>query len=122
MNMNRRQLLEVSELVNIRLLQPELVAPRSTKVVRSRRIGVVTIRLVRVGCAKPDCRACPHGPYWYCRWNGRQLYVGKDAAQARLYARLINEAKGRITPAEARQRMEGLWNRNQDGSAIGRCQ
>lgn len=36
-------------------------------------------RLVR--CGKPQCRSCPHGPYWYAYWREggrrRSRYVGK---------------------------------------------
>ena len=41
----------------------------------------VGFRPQSVKCGKPDCRSCPHGPYWYAYWRedgkARSLYLGK---------------------------------------------
>jgi hypothetical protein len=40
----------------------------------------VTYRLERVRCGKPNCKSCPHGPYWYAYYReGKRLrsrYIG----------------------------------------------
>ena len=42
----------------------------------------VTYRLESVKCGKPNCRTCPHGPYWYAyfRENGKlkSRYIGPE--------------------------------------------
>jgi hypothetical protein len=42
----------------------------------------VTYRLESVKCGKPNCRSCPHGPYWYAyfRENNRlkSRYIGRE--------------------------------------------
>lgn len=41
----------------------------------------VTYRREHVHCGKPNCRACPHGPYWYAYYKEdgrtRSVYVGR---------------------------------------------
>jgi hypothetical protein len=41
-------------------------------------------------CSKPDCKGCPHGPYWYAYWRDgnkvRSRYIGKTLPNA-----VINE-------------------------------
>lgn len=38
-------------------------------------------RQTHVRCGK-DCRACPHGPYWYAHWReggrARSQYIGRE--------------------------------------------
>ena len=42
----------------------------------------VTYRLETVRCGKPNCRTCPHGPYWYAYFReGKRLrsrYIGPE--------------------------------------------
>jgi hypothetical protein len=42
----------------------------------------VTYRLESVKCGKPNCKTCPHGPYWYGYYReGNQLrsrYIGRE--------------------------------------------
>jgi hypothetical protein len=42
----------------------------------------VTYRLETVKCGKPNCKACPHGPYWYAYFReGKKLksrYIGPE--------------------------------------------
>ena len=42
----------------------------------------VTYRLETVRCGKPNCRSCPHGPYWYAYYReGKRLrsrYIGRE--------------------------------------------
>lgn len=42
----------------------------------------VSYRLESVKCGKPNCRSCPHGPYWYAyfRENNRlkSRYIGRE--------------------------------------------
>ena len=42
----------------------------------------VTYRLETVKCGKPNCRTCPHGPYWYAYYrDGKKLksrYIGPE--------------------------------------------
>jgi len=42
----------------------------------------VTYRLERVRCGKPNCRSCPHGPYWYAYYREgktlRSKYIGRE--------------------------------------------
>ena len=42
----------------------------------------ITYRLESVKCGKPNCRSCPHGPYWYAYYReGKRLksrYIGRD--------------------------------------------
>lgn len=42
----------------------------------------VTYRLEAVRCGKPNCRSCPHGPYWYAYYReGKRLrsrYIGRE--------------------------------------------
>jgi hypothetical protein len=42
----------------------------------------VTYRLERVRCGKPNCKSCPHGPYWYAYYReGKRLrsrYIGPE--------------------------------------------
>jgi hypothetical protein len=42
----------------------------------------VTYRLETVKCGKPNCRSCPHGPYWYAYYReGAKLksrYIGRE--------------------------------------------
>lgn len=42
----------------------------------------VTYRSETVRCGKPNCRTCPHGPYWYAYYReGKKLrsrYIGKQ--------------------------------------------
>jgi len=42
----------------------------------------VTYRLESVKCGKPNCRSCPHGPYWYAYYReGKRLrsrYIGRE--------------------------------------------
>jgi hypothetical protein len=44
-------------------------------------LGNVTYRLEGVRCGKPDCRSCPHGPYWYAYYREgdrlRSHYIGR---------------------------------------------
>ena len=44
--------------------------------------GGITYRLEDVRCGKPNCKSCPHGPYWYAyyREDGRlkSRYIGRD--------------------------------------------
>jgi hypothetical protein len=44
--------------------------------------GKVTFRQERVRCGRPNCRTCPHGPYWYAYWREggrlRSRYIGKE--------------------------------------------
>lgn len=28
-----------------------------------------------VGCGKPNCKKCPHGPYWYCNFTRKGKHV-----------------------------------------------
>jgi hypothetical protein len=41
----------------------------------------VTYRQEEVRCGKPNCGACPHGPYWYGYWKEdgrtRKQYIGR---------------------------------------------
>lgn len=41
----------------------------------------VTYRQEEVRCGKPNCTACPHGPYWYGYWKEdgrtRKQYIGR---------------------------------------------
>lgn len=45
-----------------------------------RRDGV-TYQLEKIHCGKPNCKSCPHGPYWYAYWKSsgktRSKYIGK---------------------------------------------
>jgi hypothetical protein len=42
----------------------------------------VSYRLESVRCGKPNCKSCPHGPYWYAyyREDGklRSRYIGRE--------------------------------------------
>jgi hypothetical protein len=42
----------------------------------------VTYRLESVRCGKPNCRSCPHGPYWYAYYREgdrlRSRYIGRE--------------------------------------------
>ena len=42
----------------------------------------VSYRLESVRCGKPNCKACPHGPYWYAYFReGKRLrsrYIGRE--------------------------------------------
>ena len=42
----------------------------------------VTYRSETVRCGKPNCRSCPHGPYWYAYFReGKKLrsrYIGRE--------------------------------------------
>lgn len=42
----------------------------------------VTYRLESVRCGKPNCKSCPHGPYWYAyHREGAKLkstYIGRE--------------------------------------------
>jgi hypothetical protein len=42
----------------------------------------VTYRLETVRCGKPNCKTCPHGPYWYAYYReGKKLrsrYIGPE--------------------------------------------
>ena len=42
----------------------------------------VTYRLESVKCGKPNCKSCPHGPYWYAYYReGNRLksrYIGRE--------------------------------------------
>ena len=42
----------------------------------------VTYRLETVKCGKPNCKTCPHGPYWYAYYReGKKLrsrYIGPE--------------------------------------------
>lgn len=42
----------------------------------------VTYRLESVRCGKPNCRSCPHGPYWYAYFREgsrlRSRYIGRE--------------------------------------------
>lgn len=51
----------------------------------------VTYHQQRVRCGR-DCRACPHGPYWYAHW--------KEEGRAR------SQYIGRELPADVRRRLE----------------
>jgi hypothetical protein len=48
--------------------------------------GKVTYRLESVRCGKPNCKSCPHGPYWYAyfREEGKQKsrYIGRELPDA----------------------------------------
>jgi hypothetical protein len=48
---------------------------------KSFRVGPVHYRQELVKCGKPNCKCCPHGPYWYAYWHAgimlRKKYVGK---------------------------------------------
>ncbi len=41
----------------------------------------ISMRSQMVRCGKPECRKCPHGPYWYAYWTEdgkrRSRYVGR---------------------------------------------
>jgi hypothetical protein len=43
----------------------------------------VAYRLEMVRCGKPQCKSCPHGPYWYAYYReGKRLrsrYIGPEA-------------------------------------------
>jgi hypothetical protein len=45
------------------------------------RLPAVRYRQETVRCGK-DCRACPHGPYWYAYWREggrtRSQYIGRE--------------------------------------------
>lgn len=42
----------------------------------------VTYRLESVRCGKPNCKSCPHGPYWYAYFREgdrlRSRYIGRE--------------------------------------------
>ena len=42
----------------------------------------VTYRRQEVRCGRPECGACPHGPYWYAFWKedgrSRSQYIGRE--------------------------------------------
>lgn len=42
----------------------------------------VAYRLESVRCGKPNCKSCPHGPYWYAYFRDggrlRSRYIGKE--------------------------------------------
>ena len=42
----------------------------------------VTYRLESVRCGKPNCKSCPHGPYWYAYFREgsklRSRYIGRQ--------------------------------------------
>jgi hypothetical protein len=42
----------------------------------------VTYRLENVKCGKPNCKSCPHGPYWYAYYREgsklRSRYIGPE--------------------------------------------
>ena len=42
----------------------------------------VTYRRESVRCGKPNCKSCPHGPYWYAYYREgdklRSRYVGRE--------------------------------------------
>lgn len=42
----------------------------------------VTYRLETVRCGKPNCKSCPHGPYWYAYFREgnklRSRYIGRE--------------------------------------------
>jgi hypothetical protein len=42
----------------------------------------VAYRLEMVKCGKPQCRSCPHGPYWYAYYREgtrlRSRYIGPE--------------------------------------------
>jgi hypothetical protein len=42
----------------------------------------VTYRLEAVRCGKPNCKSCPHGPYWYAYYREgaklRSRYIGRE--------------------------------------------
>jgi hypothetical protein len=42
----------------------------------------VTYRLESVRCGKPNCKSCPHGPYWYAYYRDggklRSRYIGRE--------------------------------------------
>ena len=42
----------------------------------------VSYRLESVRCGKPNCKSCPHGPYWYAYFReGKRLksrYIGRE--------------------------------------------
>ncbi len=46
----------------------------------------VTYRLESVKCGKPDCKSCPHGPYWYAYYReGKRLksrYIGRELPES----------------------------------------
>lgn len=52
----------------------------------------VTYRLESVRCGKPNCRSCPHGPYWYAYFREgerlRSRYIGRE---------LPDEVKAKLT-------------------------
>lgn len=58
----------------------------------------VTYQLERVKCGKPQCGRCPHGPYWYAWWRGRQRGLFGPARVHKLY---IGKAWRALTPADA---------------------
>ena len=40
------------------------------------------VKKVFIRCGRPECRKCPHGPYWYCFWRtsdgvAKSRYLGK---------------------------------------------
>jgi len=53
----------------------------NSEVIEEKVIGSVTYRLEKVKCGKPECKKCPHGPYWYAYFflNGKtkSKYIGK---------------------------------------------
>jgi hypothetical protein len=60
----------------------------------------VSYRREEVRCGR-DCRACPHGPYWYAYWKeggrSRSQYIGRDLpADVR---RLLDASEREITVA-----------------------
>jgi hypothetical protein len=48
--------------------------------------GKVTYRLESVRCGKPNCKSCPHGPYWYAYFREgtkqRSRYIGRELPDA----------------------------------------
>ncbi len=58
-------------------------AKPGAEVLQESKVGVMTYRLQRVKCGKPNCRCAKgegHGPYWYAYWwqhgRTRSKYLG----------------------------------------------
>lgn len=78
---------KVEKYINLLLAKQEklpLVERAGREVVQQRQLKGITYQLEKVRCGKPNCKSCPHGPYWYAYYrkgfNGRMVskYIGKE--------------------------------------------
>lgn len=61
-------------------------ARHGTFILASHQVGHTKYELRSVGCGKPNCNKCPHGPYWWALIklrHGKQVprYIGKTAPE-----------------------------------------